>query len=75
MGQLQPMPSPPDGPAAPGEPASVIAMEPLRCSLCGASLKGHRLKFRMVSPRASAPVTLCNTCHKAALGEGYRLAR
>ena len=75
MGELQALNSRTDAPPVPQKSASVISLEPPRCSLCGASLKGDRLRFQMVSPRsAGSCVVVCNTCHKAALGEGYRPA-
>lgn len=75
MGDLQTLHSRTDVPPAQRTSASVIAIEPQRCSLCGTSLRGDKLKFNMVSPRAAGTcVIVCNTCHRAALGEGYRPA-
>ena len=55
--------------------ASVVTMEAVRCSLCGTPLKGNRLRFHMVPPRFSGvTVTVCSTCRRAAIGEGYRPA-
>jgi predicted RNA-binding Zn-ribbon protein involved in translation (DUF1610 family) len=75
MAQLHSLPTPADAEPASGAGASVVAMEPSRCSLCGASLKGNRLKFHMISPRsAGVTVTVCSTCRRAAISEGYRPA-
>jgi hypothetical protein len=43
------------------------------CSLCGRPLDGDARRFSLVSPiGAGEHVTVCSTCHRAALGEGYR---
>jgi hypothetical protein len=56
-------------------PATVSALDSARCALCGASLVGDPLHYHMVSPLvAMGSVTVCRTCHKAALSEGYRPA-
>lgn len=76
MAQLHSLPTPADSAEpSPAAGASVVAMEPARCSLCGASLKGNRLKYHMISPRsAGVTVTVCPTCRRAAISEGYRPA-
>jgi transposase len=46
-----------------------------RCDLCGAELRGGRLRYWMISPRSTDErVCACLTCRNAALGEGYRPA-
>jgi hypothetical protein len=47
----------------------------LRCDLCGGVLADHGPSYHLLSPRLRAGVvTVCHTCRKAALGEGYRPA-
>jgi hypothetical protein len=58
-----------------GEAASVTPLDDVRCALCGASLVGKRERYRMVSPLVTmGKVTVCRTCHRPALSEGYRPA-
>jgi hypothetical protein len=58
-----------------GEAAPVTSLDEARCALCGASLVGRRERFKVVSPLASmGKVTVCRTCRRAALSEGYRPA-
>ena len=58
-----------------GEAASVTPLDDVRCALCGSSLVGKRERYRMVSPLvAMGTVTVCRTCRRAALSEGYRPA-
>ncbi len=62
-----------DAPPQPLE-ATIKQFEP-RCALCGAKLTGHALRHQLVPPQsAHAAITVCHTCHTAALGEGYRPA-
>jgi hypothetical protein len=57
------------------EAAPVTPLEEARCALCGASLVGTRERFKVVSPLVSmGKVTVCRTCRRAALSEGYRPA-
>jgi hypothetical protein len=57
------------------EAAPVTPLEEVRCALCGASLVGKRERFKVVSPLVSmGRVTVCRTCRRAALSEGYRPA-
>jgi hypothetical protein len=75
MGQLHPLPAASEnGHARPHTaPADVRAIECARCSLCGAKLAAHALRHHVVSPQScTLTLTVCHTCHKAALGEGYR---
>jgi hypothetical protein len=58
-----------------GEVAPVMSLDEARCALCGASLVGKRERFKVVSPLVSmGRVTVCRTCRRAALSEGYRPA-
>lgn len=43
-----------------------------RCDLCGESLGGRWSQFAMVSPLTARHVSVCRTCRRAALSEGYR---
>lgn len=57
------------------EAAPVTPLEEARCALCGASLVGKRERYKVVSPLVSmGRVTVCRTCRRAALSEGYRPA-
>jgi hypothetical protein len=54
----------------------LTALDDMRCALCGASLVGQQERYRLVSPLVSmGTVTVCRTCRRAALGEGYRPAK
>ena len=54
---------------------TVQSIDSSQCGLCGAPLSARALRYRVVSPRSSAvTLSVCHTCHKAALGEGYRPA-
>ena len=58
-----------------GEAATLTLIDDVRCALCGTSLVGTRERHRLVSPLVSmGEVTVCRTCHRAALSEGYRPA-
>jgi hypothetical protein len=76
MGQVHPLPTQPDGPGAPltNPPATVRSIDSAHCALCGAKLSAKSLRYHVVSPQACEMITVCHTCHKAALGEGYRPA-
>ena len=77
MGQLHPLPARSEnGHARPDTaPADVRAIDSARCSLCGAKLGAHALRHRVVSPQSCAlTLTVCHTCNKAGVGEGYRPA-
>ncbi|NLE22115.1 MAG: hypothetical protein GX624_04965 [Actinobacteria bacterium] len=79
MGQVRPMPnqseerraSPLDATAPTAE---VRSIESGHCALCGARLSARSLRYHVVSPQVCEMITVCHTCHKAALGEGYRPA-
>lgn len=78
MAQAVPLPSPGDPPRSPGRERHLEAVPALegdrcQCSLCGRPLDGDARRFSLVSPIGSGErVTVCSTCHKAAVGEGYR---
>jgi hypothetical protein len=76
MGQVHPLPAESDGRPASmlTTPPPVRAIESARCGLCGAKLTGRSLRYHVVSPQRCEMMTVCHTCHKAALGEGYRPA-
>jgi hypothetical protein len=47
----------------------------VHCSLCGAPISRTVQRFTLVSPLGGGEqVTVCRTCYRAALGEGYRPA-
>jgi hypothetical protein len=80
MAQVVPLPSPGDGPRSHGRERHLEVVpesdsDHVHCSLCGRLLNGDARRFPLVSPlRDGERVTACSTCHKAALGEGYRPA-
>ncbi len=76
MGQVHPLPTQSEvRPATmPSPPASVRSIESTRCALCGSPLGTRSLRYHVVSPQQCEMITVCHTCHKAALGEGYRPA-
>ena len=76
MGQVHRLPTQSDGHIAPvtTPPATVRSIDSAHCALCGAKLSAKSLRYHVVSPQACEMITVCHTCHKAALGEGYRPA-
>ncbi len=83
MGVVQPLPSSPEpdestvhpAPSANQPAASVHLMETATCALCGTKLATDALRYRMVTPQSTdSVITVCRTCRKASLGEGYRPA-
>jgi hypothetical protein len=53
---------------------TVSSIDSAHCGLCGAKLSARALRHRVISPQScDAAITVCHTCQKAALGEGYRL--
>ena len=77
MGQVHPLQTNPAGEAVPATmpPATVRSIDSAHCGLCGAKLSARALRYHVVSPQCcEAPMTVCHTCRKAALGEGYRPA-
>ena len=76
MGQVHPIPTPSEGrdaePTKP--PATVRSIDSAHCGLCGAKLSARALRYHVVSPQHCEMMTVCRTCRKAALGEGYRPA-
>jgi hypothetical protein len=54
--------------------ATVSPLEP-PCALCGAKISGQGLRYQLVPPQSALQtITVCHTCRRAALGEGYRPA-
>ncbi len=78
MGQLHPLPrseTASEAPAPIKTPDATVSKLEGRCALCGAKLSAHTLRHKLVPPQsAHQSITVCHTCHKAALGEGYRPA-
>ena len=77
MGQVHPMPTQSDDrdAAATSPPATVRSIDSAHCGLCGAKLSARSLRYHVVSPQCcETMITVCHTCRKAALGEGYRPA-
>jgi hypothetical protein len=78
MGQVRQMPNQPESSLAPvaanAPAAEVRPIDGAHCALCGARLSGRSLRYHVVSPQCCEMITVCRTCHKAALGEGYRPA-
>ena len=77
MGRVHPLPKAPSIDEAPvHEAGAVRSIDSAQCGLCGAKLSARALRYRVVSPQsAGVALTVCHTCHKAALGEGYRPAQ
>ena len=76
MGRVHPLPKAPSIDEAPvHEGGAVRSIDSAQCGLCGAKLSARALRHHVVSPQScDATLTVCHTCHKAALGEGYRPA-
>ncbi len=76
MGQVHPIPKPTEGrdAAVTQAPAMVRSIDSAHCGLCGAKLSARALRYHVVSPQRCEMMTVCHTCRKAALGEGYRPA-
>jgi hypothetical protein len=80
MAQVVPLPSPGNGPQRHDHERHLEVVSPpdsdhVLCSLCGLPLRGDQRRFSLVSPIGGGErVTVCSTCHRAALGEGYRPA-
>ncbi len=75
MGQVHPMPiQSDDGAVAADEQCATIrSIDSAHCGLCGAKLSARSLSYHVVSPQScEAQITVCHTCRKAALSEGYR---
>jgi hypothetical protein len=80
MGQVLPLPSP-GSRSQPSEQTTkldvVVPFEAdhVHCELCGLPLGREARRFILISPiRDGEQITVCSTCHRAALGEGYRPA-
>ncbi len=75
MGQVRPLAKADTSDASTIPPAAVRSIDSVQCGLCGAPLSVRSLRYHVVSPQATdAALTVCHTCHRAALGEGYRPA-
>lgn len=75
MGQVHPIAKTDVTEPVSAPPATVRSIDSVQCSLCGEPLSARSLRYHVVSPQAvGAPLTVCHTCHRAALGEGYRPA-
>jgi hypothetical protein len=73
MGQVHPFAEAAEPAESP--PATVRSIDSVQCSLCGMPLNSRALRYHVVSPQTcDAPLTVCHTCHRAALGAGYRPA-
>jgi hypothetical protein len=76
MGQVHPLARAGTDDASTLPPAAVRSIDSAHCGLCGAPLSSRSLRYHVVSPQAvGASLTVCHTCHRAALGEGYRPAQ
>lgn len=54
--------------------APVVSLPNVRCALCGEPLPRRADRFAMISPLgvdAGRTVTVCRTCRRAAVGDGY----
>ena len=77
MGQVHPLPQAATPTTLPPnqQAGAVRSIDSAHCGLCGAKLSARALRHHVVSPQScDATLTVCHTCHKAALGEGYRPA-
>ena len=77
MGQVHPLPKTPstDVPLV-QQAGAVRSIDSAQCGLCGAKLSARALRYHVVSPQScDATLTVCRTCQKAVLGEGYRPAQ
>jgi hypothetical protein len=52
--------------------STAAAREYVQCDLCGQPLGRDVGHFHMVSPLTARRVSVCRTCRRAALSEGYR---
>jgi hypothetical protein len=74
MGQVHPLPKATATDDAPMLKAGTIrSIDSTTCALCGAKLSARALRHHVISPlTCDAALTVCHTCQRAALGEGYR---
>lgn len=74
MGQVHPLPKTPSTDVPPVQQAGAVrSIDSAQCGLCGAKLSARALRYHVVSPQScDATLTVCHTCRRAALGEGYR---
>ncbi len=77
MGLVHPLPKATSTDEVPAAHAGTVRpIDSAHCGLCGAKLGVRALRHHVVSPQScDATLTVCHTCHKAALGEGYRPAK
>jgi len=73
MAQSTPLPSPDHAQAGIKHlrPVPLEVVDVAHCELCGQPLGEHAGHFHMVSPLTARRVTVCRTCRRAALSEGY----
>jgi hypothetical protein len=76
MGQVHPLPQSSSTDArALKQSGTVQSIDSAQCGLCGAKLSARALRHHVVSPLSCyTTITVCHTCQRAALGEGYRPA-
>lgn len=76
MGQVHPLPQAAPDDLPPNQQAGTVrSIDSAQCGLCGAKLSARALRHHLVPPQScDATLTVCHTCRKAALGEGYRPA-
>jgi len=76
MGQVHPLSKAPSVDAPPASPAATVrSIDSAHCSLCGAKLTTGSIRHHVVSPQScDATMTVCHTCHRATINEGYRPA-
>ena len=74
MGQVHPLQKAPSTGEAPAQNVGTVrSIDSTQCALCGAKLSARALRHHVISPQScDTTLTVCHTCHKAALGEGYR---
>ena len=76
MGQVHPLPQAAPDDLQPNQQAGTVrSIDSAQCGLCGAKLSARALRHHVISPQScDATLTVCHTCQRAALGEGYRPA-
>ncbi len=76
MGQVHPLPTQSEHHSATVTcpPAEVRSIDSAHCALCGAKLGARALRYHLASPQRCDTITVCHTCRRAALSEGYRPA-
>jgi hypothetical protein len=76
MGFVHPLPQAQQSDVPPVQQAGIVrSIDSSHCGLCGTKLSARALRHHVVSPQScDATLTVCHTCRKVALGEGYRPA-